>query len=72
MRTFFKHKPVFLDAESTQAGADNVIIRRSVVLGGDPIDVVQKAVHRKEAIQNIPKEAWIQMAWKSVKTCRQS
>ena len=47
MRTFFKDEPMFLDAQRTQASSDNVIIRRSVVLGGDPIDVFQKAVHRR-------------------------
>ena len=38
---------VFLYAQSTQASADNVVIRRPVVLGGDPIDVVQEATRQK-------------------------
>ena len=44
---------MFLDAQSTQASADDVIVRRPIVLGGDPIDIVQEAVHIKEAIQNV-------------------
>jgi len=56
VRTFFKDESVFLDAQSTQASADNVIIRRLVVLGGDPIDVAQEAVHGKKGMQNIPNE----------------
>ena len=67
MRTFFEDEPVLLNAKCTQASADDVIIRRPVVLGRDPIDIAQKAVHRKKVIQNIPKEAWIEQEWKSVR-----